>query len=953
MSLYTKTGLNNEELLHGWGAALAIGRKALNASLQDNFLAALDGLTYLEPFAGKFSINEGASQLIQIDGLVIGAPQVSFENAVATDCLATVRMPLLAGDYCYLLQLPGEPQRFHRSLSVREAMGYTLQARCRLAVHTDLVARQRHVLLDLGQATDFSCNLGETSYERAKIGQRLQQWLVAQPEERRLLRLATFDLRDYRPLNSKAVALITQPAPLAGHAGDGALVLFMQLGVDWEPGTLPAADYPYLLPEGASTDVALLVQEDLQGLALGKPEDVLLSLNQGNQRKIRLTETTGQLSCGVLQAGPLTRELTPAIASLQAGGKQQFILPGGSGGIEWSARNLFRPQATGSMAAGLYQARAEHEFVKPTQVVLVSGHVEGDAEHLSASALVVEHDQPLTIAPRTANWSLGNPPIEFVVAGGSAITWGLEGEELGELQVNGNQATFTPDEPAGQVAPIQRQRVQARYNDNGVEYSAEACVIIVNRAADMSIEPAFVAREDAFAPVQFRLPEAWREQLGDVGQRLPQSLRQEDYAWQVYGEGDISPDGLYTPAANPQSTASVVRLVVYGVVSAYAIIEHGRAGQARSQAMAGWNRLSHFYLTALSAPQCFANGLQQIVVEVDIQTDQEGSVKPPISDDELQTLMFYSSSGTELKVVEVGIEPPPAGGSGTWVMNRTRNELLRVQQGSSDIPAPQRALPGQRLWRYYLQSTTTETINVHAIFKQSGLGGQYFNSEVVSTDKGRVRLMGQPVPTYDASEDYPWDGQNKRVKDEGTVVDGDTFNYMTLTVDYWKLTHVLRRPSLERIPFVAIDIEPSENKSTLRWTSDEYEDLMCSYSGFMYGKRKQPGDEDGMLYDGALERMASKRGLTLQPVEESRRPAENELLVSLNRVSDFRQRYEQPTDLDDLSDEEELQRDYLRQAFRFRLLDAEGNRHDLQLGYTGTGRDGRNTFFLAKQPPRR
>ncbi len=60
-----------------------------------------------------------------------------------------------------------------------------------------------------------------------------------------------------------------------------------------------------------------------------------------------------------------------------------------------------------------------------------------------------------------------------------------------------------------------------------------------------------------------------------------------------------------------------------------------------------------------------------------------------------------------------------------------------------------------------------------------------------------------------------------------------------------------------------------------------------------------------------------------------------------------------PTDLDDLSDEEELQRDYLRQAFRFRLLDAEGNRHDLQLGYTGTGRDGRNTFFLAKQPPRR
>ncbi|QXH52985.1 hypothetical protein KSS94_07625 [Pseudomonas fakonensis] len=949
MNLNSKTGLSNEQLLHGWGAALAIGRKALNASLQDGFLEALGSLTYLEPFAGTFSVNEGASQLMQIEGLVIGAPQVSFENAVATDRLVTVRMPLLAGDYRYLLQLPGEPQRLHRTLGLREAMGYTLQARCRLAVHTDPESRQRHVLLDLGQATDFTCNLGDTSYERTQLGRRLQQWLAEQPEERRLLRLCTFDLRDYRPLSAKAVALITQPAPRAGEPGregDGAVVLFMQLGVDWEPGTLPAADYPYLLPEDDKAEVALLVQKDLEALSLGTPAQVLRSLTLGNQSEIRLGDTAEQLSFGVLQPGPLTRELKPAIVNLGAGERQQFALAGGSGRIEWSARNLFRPQATGSMAAGLYQARPEQQFVKATQVVLVSGHFEGDAERLSASALVVEHEQPLDIAPRTANWSLGNPPIEFVVAGASAITWSLEGEQLGQLQVNGNRATFTPDQPAGQAAPIQRQRVRARYHDNGGEYSVEACVIIVNRASAVSIVPAFVARENVMAPVQFGLPENWRKQLADAGVSVPDHLQQDDFVWQLYGEGDITPQGLYTPAATPQSTASVVRLVIYDVVAGYAIIEHGRANHAHTAQLASWNRLSHFYVTALSAPQCFANGLQQIEVEVDIQTDQEGSEKPPISDDELLTLKFYSASGTELKVVDVGLEPPPAGEPGTWFMNRNRNELLRMQQGPAGIPGPRRALPGQRLWRYYLQSTTTETIVVHAIFKQAGLGGRYFNSEVVSTDKGRVRLQGQPLPTYDASRDYPWDEQEKRVVQEGAVVGGDRFNYMTLTVDYWKLTHVAT--PRERMPFVAIDIEALDNKSTMRWTSDEYEDLMCSYSGFMYGKRGPEG-EIGMIYDGALERMAGKRGLKLQEVDQGRLPAENELLLSLNRVSDFRQRFEQPLDLDDLSDEEEAQRTYLRQVFRFRLLDAEGNRHDLQVSYSGSGRDGRNTFFLGKQ----
>ncbi|WP_079227033.1 hypothetical protein [Pseudomonas putida] len=943
--------LRDENLLYGWGAAMSIGRKALNILLQDAFLGSLGNMTYLEPFADYFPINEGNSQVIEIEGLVIGPAQVSFESAVATDRLVTVRMNLLAGEYRYRLHLPGEPPRFHRSFTIREQMGFYLEARCRLALVMDPVALKRQIVLDLSEATHFTCNLGERPYERTKIGERLQAWLAEQPEERRLLRLGEFDMRNYQPLSLTNGSLITHPAPWAGEPGkqgDGALVVFMQTGVDWEPGNLPAGNYAYSLPEDGSADIALATQTDLRDLKLGEPADVLKSLTLGNRRQITLTEThqlDAVLSFGKLARGTLNRELQPAFTTLGATQSCQFMMSGGTGATEWRARNMFRPLATGSMDAGLYRARASQDFVKKTQMVLVTGHAAGDDERTSASALVVETDQPLTIAPQTVNWSIDDPTIEFVAAGGAAVTWTLEGDKVGSLVSEGHRATFTPAAPPDPSPPVQRQRVRVKYNDNGLEYATEACVIIVNRPSSLGVEPFYVAREDSFTPITFSLAEDWREALAKAGIRPPDALQQSDIVWSVVGEGSITPEGLYTPPDSAVSSASVVRAVVRNRLSGYAIIEHGQRQGTRSASVANWNKLSHFYVKASTTPECYANGMQQIQIQVDIQTDQEDGFVDPISDDELQTLKFYTVNGSELKVVDVGIEPPAAGTPGTWVMRRSHNPLLEMRGTSGASPAPVPAAAGQTLWDYWLQTTSTVPVEVYAMFKQSGLGGRWFSSVEQSKDNGKVRVQGLTLPTYDPATDYPWSAEEKRVKQEGKAVGNDTFNYMTLTVDYWKLTHV-QAPG-KRIPFVAIDIDWFGNKSVMRWASDEYEDELCSYSGFMVG-----GLDEEMIYDGALARMAGKRGLTLEKLEPTRAPASGELLFSLNRVTNFRQRYETPDDPDILTDEEAPQREHLLRTFKFRLLDQQGNRHDLQIGYPGSGRDGRNTFLLSRQPKR-
>jgi len=943
--------LRDENLLYGWGAALSISRKAINTLLQDAFQESLRNRTYLEPFADRFPINEGNSQVIELEGLVLGPAQVSFEHAVATDRLVTVRMNLLAGQYRYRLHLPDEPPRFHRSFAIRELMGFYLEARCRLALDMDAVALEQRIVLDLGQATHFTCNLGEREYERTKIGERLQAWLAEQPEERRLLHLGAFDLRDYRWLSFINGSLITLPAPWADEPvakGDGAVVVFMQTGVDWEPGNLPADNYPYTLPRDGSFEIALATQTDLQDLKLGEPADVVKSLHKGNNRQVQLIDTqrlNALLSFGNLARGPLTRELHPAIAAVGAAGSCQFKMSGGTGATQWQARNLYRPLATGSMDTGLYKARPSQDFVKETQMVLVTCHAEGDEESIYASALVVETDQPLSIAPQTFNWSIGDPAIEFVAAGGDTVTWTLEGDKVGDLVIEGQRATFTPHAPSDPSPPVQRQRVRVKYNGNGLEHVTEGCVIIVNRPASLTVEPFHVAREDSFAPIQFTLTEDWREALAKAGIRPPETLQQDDVVWSVVGEGSITPDGLYTPPDSAVSSASVVRVVVRNRSSGYAIIEHGQRQGTRSASVASWTKLDHFFVKAVTLPRCYANGLQQIQIQVDIKTDQENGYVGPISDDELQTLEFHTIGGSKIPVVDVGIEPPPPGDNGTWVMRRSHNPLLEMQNipGASTVPVA--ADDGTIIWNYWLQTTSTVPVEIYAKFKQSGLGGEWKDSVKESTQNGKVALQGLMLPTYDASADYPWSGDAKRVKEEGSTVGNDTFNYMTLTVDYWKLTHV-QEPG-KRIPFVAIDIDWFGNKSIMRWASDEYEAQECSYSGFMIG-----AEHEEMIYDGALARMAGKRGLQLEKLDPNRHPARGELLISLNRVTNFRQRYETPDDPDILTDEEAPQREYLLRPFRFRLLDQQGNRHDLQIIYPGGGRDGRNTFILSKQPSR-
>ncbi|EKT4542825.1 MULTISPECIES: hypothetical protein [Pseudomonas] len=934
--------LSEEDRFFGWGAVMALSRKALNTSLQDHYLQSLGKLTYLEPFDDAFSINEGSEQIIEIEGLVLGAAHVSFEGAVSTDRLVTVRMNLLAGDFRYRLQLAGQPPRLHRSFTIRETQGFYLEAQCKFELRLDPISMKQEIVIDIAQASRYICNLGLDNYERTQIGKRLGQWLVQQNEERRVLKMGSFNLRNYEPLDLRKGALITLPAPWAatpGFEGDGALVVFMQKGVDFKGGNMPSQPYPYPLPNEASTDVMLLTPPIMQELQLGEPADVVRSLALGNDRRVALSEThllaDASVSFGALARGALSREVQPAISTLGAAMKQPFAMSGGSGGVEWQARNLFRPGATGTMNGGLYQATARESFARPTQMILVTGHALDDDESLVASALVVETDKPLTIAPQTVNWSNGDGPIEFVVSGSAAVDWSLEGEELGKLDKNGNKATFTYT--AQHTSGIQRQRIRVRYDNEGIQSSAEACVVIVNTAAAIYVEPFHVPRENAQAPIQFSSLN-WREALLAAGQTPPATLQEAKIEWTVVGEGEITPDGLYTPPLKPESSASVVMADLMGMAFGYAIVEHGEDGMGtgtRSSIASGWKALSNFTLRTLSAPRCFANGMQQIQVEVSIITEQGDSIVEPIGEDDMRTFGFYLEGGGQLDFVDEGIEPGDK--PETWVVRRTKNPKLKTQPGGVRGGAPAEE-QGELIRHFWLQTTATQDVTIYAQFKKAGLGGQWQHSQRISHQDGEVKVTGMMRPGV-AIEAFDWSKQPVRVEHEGAEHGGDTFSYKTLTVDYWYLKHLTRE--LNVIYFVEIRVETDDNLSVMRWETEEYEDTLCSYSGYVFGNSKEE-----MIYDPQLVLMSAHRGVPLKALHPNYAPHDNALMISLTRIINFPFRHQLEHHPDPLYDFEEEVRPTLLRPFKFSLLDQEGNRHYLRVMYVGLNR---NHFMLDLQ----
>ncbi|MDF2796937.1 MAG: hypothetical protein K0S85_4690, partial [Pseudomonas orientalis] len=692
MSFHSKSALLERlaqgGVMHDWGAIMAIGRTPLNDLLQQQFLAAFDDQRFILPFDDTFALDETSTERMTLSNVVLGPPQLSFEQASMTNANVTLSLPILTGSVVSKLHFAGRPPRLNYSMNVHESMGYRVSMRLPLEVQNAGVANQGRLIVDLAKANSLSCNLGETPYANAVVGERFGKRILEHPSYRRTSVPLSLDFSDFGPLSAQAFTVRTQPHPQASvkgsaHAGDGAVVLFCQLTISVEPGSLPAnpATFPYLIPDDTDArgalafDTTLLVNSELNGLFDSFQSNLIDQLRMPNAFQVASLEQHTPLDRVVFgRVGPAARSfmVAPLHSQLSAGQRQQFALQRGGRHLaepqSWSAESVqYTTGAADINSQGRYTAMPEGKARQAQQVVVVTNRHQGPVGEQRRNALIVESADPLAISPRVSSWAVGEGAVTLSSA--ASVTWSLPGDEpvLGTLEdLGGGLATFAPFEPQEYVPEVLFQRIIARDDSLGAE--AQALVAIYAWAPTLTLTPDYVSEPEASEPVQFQIKDT-AVTLED-GSTLDLPLP-NDTLWKVFGEGDITQDGLYTPPSQRGSIASVIMAEVNGRDSGYALVELAE----RSTVPPTWSALTTFSLEARGTSECLANGMQQIEVLVTIETAKVGELEIPLSPTELSTLKFYHLiSNAQLPFVEAdaeGVLPGP--GVAPWFVNLARN----------------------------------------------------------------------------------------------------------------------------------------------------------------------------------------------------------------------------------------------------------------------------------------
>lgn len=949
MSIYSKDALlerlRQGDVMHDWGAIVAINGAQINHMLEQQFLATFDDQRFIMPFDDTFALDETQTEFLTLSNVVLGPPRLSFENSYMSNAKATVTLPILTGSVVSRLHFAGRPPRLNYSMNLHEYMGYELKMTTMLQVKATGVSNQGRLTLDLATGDRPSCNLGLTEQAAQIIGDRMTRQIMAHPSYRQTTVAVTLDFSDFGPMSPMDFTVRTQPHPEgllkdSPHAGEGALVLFCRLMVGARNGTLPAdpATFPYLIPDDAGVDGApkfnttVLLNQDLKGLFKNYQAGMLDKLHMPNAQAVGVLEQHDPLDrvlFGSIVPTPDTYNVEPLRSQMQVGQQRQFSLSGGAA-IKadqqlWGAELMqFSTGAADITQAGNYSSKPE-AFRQAQQVVVVSNHFQAQQGTQVRNALIVESVKALEVSPRVVTWSEGERAITLFSSDKSAIFTIVEGEDkLGELtDLGGGLATFEPFLPEQNIPEVLMQRIQATAS-NGEK--AEALVVIYAFTGTLTLKPDYVPQIDAAKHIQFDL--AKQQVTLESGQSL--SLPDPTVAtrWVVFGEGDLSQDGLYIPPSTPSSIAAVVMAEVGGDLSGYAVVELAELSTAPSL----WRSLQRFSLEVRGSRECLANGMQQIEVLVIIETAKVGELEIPLSPTEMSTLRFYDIiSNAQLPFVDAdadGVLPGP--GVAPWYVNLEENPFKA--RGAPTERAEVRGEGATRRKLFYFQSTQAGHPEFYAKFTKDG-GGEWDSRDKESTCK----LDSLAAPSFPQS-DYTF--ERRRVFNDPAPPAGssDEFSFSDETIDYWTLScHHLGVP----VPFLKCKLNAA---SAVRWESEQVKETYFSYLSYAFHPLRGPAPTQ-LTIDGRLEAMAEElkyEGLRTDFVD-NQVPNRGVLMVCLHRVPDMPYWHDKMAD----GSIQRMYRSALDKPLLAQLFDEEGNLHEVLIDFLSrTLLDNRNLLAI-------
>ncbi|MBI6852478.1 hypothetical protein YA0002_06845 [Pseudomonas cichorii] len=238
----------------GWGAIVSFNRTKVNHLLAQQHIARFSTDSFLPAIRGTVQL-EGAETL-ELNGIILSSPRLSFENASLKDSMARLNMDIVGGTVTHYSNAPGSPTRALSSFNISEQHGYHLNADIELRKVVGGINKDSEVILDISRATDFTTNLIDLGVSPTLIGEFFKDRFDLLPPEQQIYSLGLLDFNADDLLAPKDFYILTQAAPEGKNIksdsyGDGAVVLFVRTKNNFHDGTLPVdeSEFPYLIPD--------------------------------------------------------------------------------------------------------------------------------------------------------------------------------------------------------------------------------------------------------------------------------------------------------------------------------------------------------------------------------------------------------------------------------------------------------------------------------------------------------------------------------------------------------------------------------------------------------------------------------------------------------------------------------------------------------------------------------
>lgn len=946
----------------GWGAVAAFGRAQLNRLLEEQYLSWLSDSRFIPPMTGYLYVTPDQTESVQLDSLLLGKPVLSFASASLQRSRVTVTMNLIGGTYTAMsYPVLGVPTLLS-SFSIAEDMGYRIEMNIDLDQIEGGVDKRGRVTLDLAGDPNLKCNLGELPGVQRKIAEFIQGFLAALPDDRRMFELGLFDFSSYTPLSPTGFYIRTQKAPGSGDSGDGAVLVFIRLKARDENGQgLPTegSNFPYLIPDdtnGANQPLysaALVVNQQWVELVDETQLDVLKNLLFPG--KNIFVETPGgrhrpadMLVLGNVKAAADHVAIEPAFVNMKGSKVQQFTARKSDGSVvraDWSVSNLISPLAVGTItSSGQYTSPAASRMGRAREPVLVTASFSLDGRQQSSSAMVLGVFESMSISPRVCTSGVGTSvekiTLRVTTVTGGELIWPTLLPTQGTLtRIDNNTALYTP--PVTQAESLQLVRLNVQ--DRSSNESIEATIVLVGASHTLQVDPPYVSEISQSESVYLR---------ADYDPK-------EDCQWSVIGEGEVNDDGVFTPPAFAASRISVVKCDIQrngaGPIRrrGYSIIQLTE----RAEPELRWSELQNFDISVNGEDnRCYANGRQQVPVVVKIET------KPikvdgrdyyiPVSDADLATLkLVHKLTGAEVPFIPLGEEGIEHNSPLQWAANKQRNRFRYYPGTAQQVPSV--ALPkpdnnGTRYRELYIHIAAEGTQTFFARFQANGAT---FSSDGLATGEVTVRGMLPSAPTEAdyrlERERVAQDPKGHDEPDDPNNPNRDVFSYYLWSTDYWRLSY--RRLGAYPVRFSTLQIE--KNISTMQWESELLDETFFSYACHAFypanGANSDSPAPEGLSFDVYLRNLFKETGKVLSGAfEGGAKPSPGELLISLHRAHDVKFWYDGMAG----GDVHRLYRKLLDPAIIFVLLDEDGNRHRLQIGFAPPSTaDSRNRLVLLPQ----